>query len=80
MTEVWDFRIQGVQKKKLKVQTKKKNHIQVERDYITIYIKNAVIMSLLTQCTALLMPTSTLYIDCKTERWGDGGETYHANC
>lgn len=65
MTEVWDFRIQGVQKKK---SPNKKNHIQVERDYITIYIKNAVIMSLLTQCTALLMPTSTLYIDCKTER------------
>lgn len=68
MTEVWDFRIQGVQKKKLKVQTKKKITFKLKETDITIYIKNAVIMSLLTQCTALLMPTSTLYIDCKTER------------
>lgn len=68
MTEVRDFRIQGVQKKEIRSPNKKKITFKLKETDITIYIKNAVIMSLLTQCTALLMPTSTLYIDCKTER------------
>lgn len=40
MTEVRDFRIQGVQKKEIRSPNKKKNHIQVERDwYYHLYKK-----------------------------------------